>query len=323
LSFVGDALIELPARSARDREARRRRHRDKRVLVARLAALVDAGRPGREADPAAIACSVALAEEIAAVNADPFELDALLEQQAYRLAHWSVAANQLSYRRFFDINTLVGMRSEELDVFEATHAKVLELVRTGALDGLRVDHVDGLRDPEAYLRRLVERAPRTWIVVEKILSVGESVPATWPVDGTTGYELAELLGGLLVDPAGEPALTRLFEEFTGEPFDPRVASRAARLAVMSDALHSELARLTELAVRACAQSPMCRDYTGAEIEAALAEILAGYPTYRRHMTPERRTEIDRARLAAAVAAARDARPELDADLLAFLERALA
>ncbi len=312
LAFIGDSLIELPHPQRHQREERRRRHRDKRVLMARLATLLDD-----------LPCSVALADEVAAVNADPAELDAVLEAQAYRLTHWTVSANQLSFRRFFDITTLVGVRNEDPDVFEASHAKILELVDKGVIDGLRIDHVDGLRDPEAYLRRLKGRAPGAWVVVEKILTAGETLPQTWPIEGTTGYEFMERMSGLFVDPAGEPALTKTFEDFTGQTWDPRAASRAARREVMSDALHSELSRLTDCAVRACAVSPMMRDYTPTEIETALAEILAGTPTYRTYFTSETRAEIDRARLSAAVAAARDARPDLDGDLLAFLENALA
>jgi (1->4)-alpha-D-glucan 1-alpha-D-glucosylmutase len=314
LAFVGDALAVLPMNA--DVDARQRRHRDKTVLMARLAELAEHE-----------ACARAIAAELAGVNADPVELDAVLEAQAYRLAHWSVAGSQLSYRRFFDISTLVGLRSEATDVFEAVHARVLSLVADGSIDGLRIDHVDGLREPGAYLARLVARAPGTWIVVEKILSGGERLPAQWAADGTTGYEVAELLAGLFVDPAGEAELTAAFEELTGQAWHPGAASRAARLAVMSDALHAELARLAELASRLCARVPTCRDYTRGELETALAEILAGFPTYRTYLEdsgpPAPGDDVDRARIAAAVAAARDARPDLDVDLLAFLESALA
>jgi (1->4)-alpha-D-glucan 1-alpha-D-glucosylmutase len=312
LGFIGDSLLALPRPNHSEIEVRRRRHRDRRVLLARLHTLASE-----------LAPSVALADELAAINADPAELDAVLEMQAYRLVHWSTATNQLSYRRFFDINTLVALRNELPDVFEASHARILELVDQGAIDGLRIDHVDGLRDPETYLRRLRERAPNAWIVVEKILTADEALPASWPIDGTTGYEFAEKLGGLFVDPESEGAMTRAFEDYTGQTWNPTAGSRAARREVMSDALHSELARLTELAARACSYSPMCRDYTRTEIETALAEILAGYPVYRTYLTETRRTEIDRARISAAVAAAADAHPELDRDLLAFLEASLA
>ncbi len=312
LAFVGDSLEALPRPHHTETEMRRRRHRDRKVLLGRLAKLRDD-----------LAVAVALADEIAAINSDPAELDAVLEMQNYRLAHWSVSTDQLSYRRFFDINTLVAVRNELPDVFEESHARIFKLYDDGVIDGMRIDHVDGLRDPETYLSRLRERAPEAWIVVEKILIADESLPATWPIDGTTGYDFAEKLGGLFVDPSLEPAMTKTFEDYTGTKWQPRIESRRARHEVMSDALHSERSRLTMLACKACGLAPTCRDYTHAEIEAALGEILAGYPVYRTYLTEARRTEIDRARIASAVIAAADAKPELDRDLLAFLEACLA
>src|SRR5581483_6888655 len=116
---------------------------------------------------------------------------AALDAQPYRLARWRVASQEINYRRFFDITSLIALRAEDPAVFDATHALVLSLLRRGDLDGVRIDHVDGLRLPLAYLRRLREAAgPDAWIVVEKILDDGESLPATWPVQGTTGYEFA-------------------------------------------------------------------------------------------------------------------------------------
>ena len=313
LQFIGDALAALPASA--DVAARHRRHRDKAVLLRRL------GELGARA-------ALAIDDEIAAVNSDPVELDAILERQAYRLAHWSVAGSQLSYRRFFDIASLVGIRAELPDVLAAGHRRIFGWLDDGTVDGLRIDHVDGLRDPAGYLRRLGEAWPAAtappWIVVEKIVGAGERLPASWPVAGTTGYEVMNLLTQLLVDPAGEPALTAAFTDYTGCAWDPAGQSRRARLEVMSDALHSELARLTELAVRACGASPACRDYTRAEIEAALGELFAGYPTYRTYgggggpLDP-----AERARIASAAEAALAQRPELDRDLVGFLEAALA
>jgi (1->4)-alpha-D-glucan 1-alpha-D-glucosylmutase len=313
LQFIGDALAALPRTG--EAAARRRRHRDKAVLLGRLSALGDQ-------------VAAALDAELAAINADPSELDAILEAQNYRLAHWSVAGSQLSYRRFFDIASLVGVRNEAPDVLAASHHRIFGWIVDGTLDGVRIDHVDGLRDPAGYLRRVREVFPPDrppWIVVEKILGHDEQLPASWPASGTTGYDFMEHIGALLVDPEGEPPLTEVFTAYTGQPFDPAGESRRARLEVMSDALHSELARLTELAVRACNTSPACRDYTRAEIETVLAELLAGYSTYRTYLGDERSPSdaADRARIARAAAAARQARPELDRDLVGFLEAALA
>jgi (1->4)-alpha-D-glucan 1-alpha-D-glucosylmutase len=319
LAFIGDALIELPRTS--DVADRRRRHRDKAVLLGRLGEL-----GGR--------VPTAIDDEIAALNADPIELDAILEAQNYRLAHWSAAGNQLSYRRFFDITSLVGICNEQPDVLAASHRRIFGWLGDRTIDGVRVDHVDGLRDPGAYLRRLRDAWPepdsRPWIVVEKILAANEQLPPSWPVAGTTGYDFMEHVGALLVDREGEAGLTEAFAGYTGQPWDPARESRRARHEVMTDALHSELARLTELAVRACATSPACRDYTRAEIETALAELLAGYPCYRTYLGGESgeanedpTAPSDRRRIAQAADAARVARPELDRDLIAFLEAALA
>jgi (1->4)-alpha-D-glucan 1-alpha-D-glucosylmutase len=309
LEFLGEALAALPAPA--EVLARRRRHRHKAVLLARLAALGES-------------ITGALDAELAAINADPIELDAILEAQNYRLAHWSVAGNQLTYRRFFDITSLVGIRVEDPEVLEAGHRRIFGWLADRTIDGVRVDHVDGLRDPGGYLRRLREATPDGWIVVEKILAAGEQLPASWPVDGTTGYDFMEHVAPLFVDPGGEAELTEAFTAYTGQPFDPAGESRRARLEVMTDALHSELARLTELAVRVCATSPACRDYTRTEIETVLAELLAGYPVYRTYLGGDDPAHAaDRARIAQAAQAARLARPDLDDDLVSFLETALA
>lgn len=313
LQFIGESLSALPSSRERDVEPRRRRHRHKAVLLTRLEELIRAQR----------AAADALDAELAAINRDPVELDTVLEGQNYRLAYWTVADSQLSYRRFFDITTLVGIRNEDPDVLEASHRRIFGWLADGTIDGIRVDHVDGLRDPEAYLRRLRARAPAAWIVVEKILVGAEHLPATWPIDGTTGYEFMDRVGQLFLDPDGEQPLTATFTAYTGAAFDPHPESRRARLEVMSDALHSELSRLTALAVRACAASPACRDYTRAEIETTLAELLAGYPVYRTYLGGEQRSPVDLARIAHAASAAIDARPDLDRDLLAFLEAGLA
>ena len=331
LQYLGDALAELPSASSREPVARARRHRDKGVLVRRLLAVC------AEDD----ACRSALDAEVAAINADPAELDTILERQNYRLAHWSVAGGQLSYRRFFDIATLVGIRNEDPEVLEASHRRVFRWLQEGVIDGVRVDHVDGLREPAAYLRRLREVSPGAWIVVEKILAPGETLPRSWPIDGTTGYDFMERVGRLFVDGSTEASLTQLFEAYTGVVFEPAAESRRARLEVMTDALHSELARLTDLAARAAATSPACRDYTRGEVELALGEILAGYPCYRTYLGERGLGErglgerglgerglghpgpAGREQIARAVAAAEAARPALDRDLLAFLEAALA
>ena len=316
MTVIGEALAALPAATTRDAALRRKRHLHKVVLVRRLAELC-ATQP---------AYARALDDVIATTNADPAEVDALLEAQNYRLAHWTVAGSDLAYRRFFDISTLVGLRVEDPAVFAAVHHRIVGWLADGTIDGVRVDHVDGLRDPEGYLIRLREHAEDGWIVVEKILGAGERLPETWPIDGTTGYEWMELVGGLWLDPAGEGPLTAVFEAATGEQFAPAHAARAARLEVLAGPLHSELTRLTELAVRACQSTPAGRDYTRREIEAALAEIIAGYPVYRTYLRPDAPRAAgatDRARIELAASAAALARPELERTLVGLLADMLA
>src|SRR6185369_13206611 len=142
-------------------------------------------------------------------------LHALLEVEAYRLAYWRTAFHEINYRRFFDVNTLIGLRMEEPEVFAAAHALVVELVREGAITGLRIDHVDGLFDPRQYLERLRDAVgAEPFVVVEKILSPGESLPEDWPIDGTTGYDFLNDVAGLFVDGRNARDMRRVWERFT-------------------------------------------------------------------------------------------------------------
>jgi (1->4)-alpha-D-glucan 1-alpha-D-glucosylmutase len=158
------------------------------------------------------------------INANPDALHALLERQNYRLAFWRTAGRDLGYRRFFDINSLIGLRMEDRTVFDDTHLLVRRWLAEGLIDGVRVDHIDGLREPRQYLERLRQVSPAAWIVVEKILQSGEHLP-DWPVAGTTGYDFLNRAGGLLIDPAGEVPLTNYYAEFTGDSIDFAALSR--------------------------------------------------------------------------------------------------
>jgi (1->4)-alpha-D-glucan 1-alpha-D-glucosylmutase len=191
-----------------------------------------------------------------------------LGRQNYRLAYWRTAGRELGYRRFFDIHSLVALRTEDERVFRDTHQLILRWLDQGVLDGLRIDHVDGLRDPEGYLRRLREASSEAWIVVEKILMRGESLPA-WPVAGTTGYEFLNLVGGLFVDPDGENPLTQFYGEFTGEPTDYASLIRQKQDFVLRELLASEINRLTAIFVEICERHRQHRDYTRHELQEAL------------------------------------------------------
>ncbi|MFG3260085.1 malto-oligosyltrehalose synthase [Streptomyces sp. NPDC048172] len=223
-------------------------------------------------------------------------LPELCEAQHYRLAWWRLGRTELNYRRFFTISDLIAVRVEDPEVFEATHATVLQLLREGVVDGLRVDHPDGLADPGAYLRRLHEETEGRWTVVEKILAAGdggtgETLPASWPVAGTTGYDALHHVDGLFTDPDGMPELAALHREFTGAPPDrggewEATLRRAAYRVVVHD-LAAEVERLTRLATRACATAPdlALRDHAPWALRAAVRELLVRLPVYRPYPSP--------------------------------------
>ncbi|WP_327168992.1 malto-oligosyltrehalose synthase [Streptomyces subrutilus] len=194
------------------------------------------------------------------------ELPELLAAQFYRPAWWREARTALNYRRFFTIAELIGVRVEDPEVFAATHAKVLELVRDGVVGGLRIDHVDGLADPGQYLRRLRGAVgPDCWVVVEKILAPREQLPSGWPVAGTTGYDALHRLDGVFTDPAGTAELVRAYTDSTGSAPWEETAGACAREVLTGD-LAAELATLERMA--------------GAELGAAVRELLIAYPVYR-------------------------------------------
>ncbi len=208
---------------------------------------------------------------------------ATLERQHYRLCHWRVAVEELNYRRFFDVTTLAGLRVEDPEVFHATHRLVLQQVREGIVDGLRVDHPDGLADPEGYLARLAQATDNAWVVEEKILEPGERLPGTWRTAGTTGYDALNRVLGLFVDPAGEAALTSLWESETAARASyPQVVDVTKHL-VLTEVLVAEVSRLTELALRVCRTDPLLRDTTRGPLRAALIEVLAAFGVYRAYL----------------------------------------
>jgi (1->4)-alpha-D-glucan 1-alpha-D-glucosylmutase len=309
LAFIADSCGELPLATATDRASTSRRHRDKEVLGGQLARLC--------AEQPEIAAAVDAVVD--ATNADPDRLDALLELQNYRPAFWRTAGRELDYRRFFDVNTLIGLRTEDERVFADIHALVLDWVRRGQLDGLRIDHPDGLRDPKQYFERLRRAAPEAWIVVEKILETGETLPEDWPVDGTTGYDFLNRVGGLFVDPAGEAPLSALATDLTGQATDWPALVRDKKLLVLRELLASDVNRLAEVFLRVCESHRRFRDFTRFELREALAETAACFPVYRTYAQPGGTvSESDDRAIREATAAACGNRPDLPAELFDFL-----
>jgi glycogen debranching enzyme GlgX/malto-oligosyltrehalose synthase len=310
LAFVALSLGRLPDSESTDRASVTRRHQEWEVLRRLLERILTADE--------ALAATVDVV--VAETNADPDALDELLERQNYRLVFWRAAARDLGYRRFFDIDSLVGLRMEDEQVFRDTHALVLGWLGDGVIDGLRIDHPDGLRDPAGYLRRLREARASAWIVVEKILQREESLRDSWPVDGTTGYDFLGRVGGLFVDPAGERPLTELWSGFTGLSADYPAMVRDAKLEVLGDVLGGDVNRLAALLVDVCERHRRHRDHTRHELHEALLEVVAGFPVYRTYVQAEvGEVAVEDARaISTAIDAAKASRPDIDPDLLDFL-----
>ena len=314
LSFIAEGMVNLPLPTVTDEEHISRRHRDRQLLEALLAELLSRNE--------VVARSIDAV--VAETNADADQLDAVLERQNYRLAFWRTADRDLGYRRFFDINTLVGLRTENSNTFDEVHALPLQWASSGLIDGIRVDHVDGLREPTAYLRRLQDAAPNIRIFVEKILQPGESLPEEWPVEGTTGYDFLNLCNGLFVDSDGEEPLTRFYTEFTGQTADFEALCREKKREITNESLGSDLNRLTHLFVQVCEGHRRHRDYTRHQLHEALREVVACFPVYRTYAEADSTALRERCAgyVTAAIGRARADRPDLGDDLFDFLEEVL-
>jgi (1->4)-alpha-D-glucan 1-alpha-D-glucosylmutase len=311
-AFLARAAANLPPAWATDRASVDERHRDKEVLKQHLAALC--------ATSPAVAAAVD--DAVAAINADVDALDLLLDRQNYRLAHWRVGGEELDYRRFFDVTSLAGLCMEDGRVFADTHALVLGWLREGVLDGVRIDHPDGLADPLGYLERLRAEAPEAWIVLEKILEPGEELPEAWPADGTTGYDALGRIGNLFVDPDGEAALTEEYVDATGSPSWPDVRLASKQL-VVDQVLAADVSRLTNRFVAVCEQERRYRDFSRTELRAVIAETLVSFPVYRTYVRPGvPLTPADEHVIASALADAQERRPDLDPELFTLLGRVL-
>jgi (1->4)-alpha-D-glucan 1-alpha-D-glucosylmutase len=253
---------------------------------------------------------------------DPLALHRLLERQHYRLAYWRVASDEINYRRFFEITDLAGVRVEDPQVFEATHALARRLAARGGIDGVRIDHPDGLADPRQYLERLNAVFERAWIVVEKILADYEALPEDWPVHGTTGYRFANVLTGVFVDRAAHSRFDRIWQRFTGERESFDQMAYEARMLIMSTTLAAELHMLAGWLGRIAAGNRRTRDYTESGLRKALAEIAARFPVYRSYVSPRGVADTDRRWIDWAVHAARRASRIADPGVFEFVRSVL-
>lgn len=272
------------------------------------------------------AASEQLDAVIARLNGTPGDpasfdlLDNLIGDQHYRLARWQAGAHGVNYRRFFAINTLVGLRMEDEAVFEETHALLGRLLREGIVTGLRIDHIDGLRDPQTYLDRLqtlaaagrAENAHAPYVVVEKILAREEHLPASWVADGTTGYEFIPQLAGLFTAPENEAAFDAVYKKFTGAAADYEPTVRAKKKLIIGELFANTVLTLAQGLHDLIQVDRRWRDLTVPELSAAISELIAGlgvYRTYRRPGEPIRPEDHAEIMLAGVVAIRENTRIE--------------
>jgi (1->4)-alpha-D-glucan 1-alpha-D-glucosylmutase len=313
LESVVRALAHWPTERA---QARSRRH-ERDALVRRIAKLV--------ADDAAVADDAdAVLDALNGRGGDPRSFDALeqlLGHLPYRLAHWRVAAHEINYRRFFDVNDLAAIRVERDDVFEAVHERVLAWAAQGLVDGFRVDHVDGLLDPARYLARLRARAAPAEIYVEKILAAGERLPDGWPVDGTTGYEHLATTARVLVDGDAASAVRDGWRVRSGEVRGWADVAHASRQLILETALAAELNMLARRLDALSEQHRYTRDFTFASLREALREVLSCFPVYRTYVAPgaDEVAPRDRAAISRAVREAARRNPVVNRSLFEFIE----
>lgn len=250
----------------------------------------------------------------------------LLEQQSYRLASWRTAADDINWRRFFDVNELGGLRVERSAVFEATHGKIFQLISEGLIDGLRIDHIDGLADPRGYCRKLRRRVDSLAggrhlpIFVEKILGEGETLREDWQVDGTTGYEFMNQLSLLQHGPDGFEPLAELWTRHTERPSSFIEEAWLARQQILNGSLAGDFESVAQALLQVARDDVMSRDLTLGAIRRALQELIVHFPVYRTYISARGRSELDDVFFLQALAGARSTLSEGDWPVLDYLEK---
>ena len=326
LENIRRAFAALPDRRTPTAEQVAERSREKAAHQQRLAALA--------ARDSAVGTALEVAvRSFTGTAAEPASFDALhelLELQAFHLAYWRVASEDINYRRFFDVNDLAALRVENEAVFEVTHRLVLQLIGAGKIDGLRIDHIDGLYDPASYLRRLQQRIrevtgnawPRAlYVVVEKISLSFEHLPDEWPVHGETGYHFANVVNRMLIDAATRTRMERVYRTLTGESLEARDVAYQSQQLILRRSLASELNVATNQLARIARSDRSTRDFTFNNLRHALAEVIACFPVYRTYIA-DTVADSDRRYIEWAIAAARRRRAASEAPVFDFVRAAL-
>lgn len=248
-------------------------------------------------------------------------LDQLLGEQLYRLSFWKVAAEELNYRRFFNINELISLRVEEEKVFRHTHALIFKLAREGKFDGLRIDHIDGLYDPLNYLIRIRQELGDLYLTVEKILALNEQLPADWPVQGTTGYDFLNYVGGIFCARQNEKKFSQIYSRFTGLQSSCHDVSSEKKRLIIGKYMAGDVDGLAHLLKQISSRDRHAADVTLYGLRRALVEVLTYFPVYRSYVNDEVSSDEDRLRLREAVQRAKEVNPGLLLELN-FIERFL-
>ncbi|MBV9464124.1 MAG: malto-oligosyltrehalose synthase [Verrucomicrobiae bacterium] len=321
LQSILSSLEHLPSRAETDLEKRKERDREKEVIKRRIQRL-------EEDCPACRELIDRRLRKLEGRAGDPKsfdELEQLLGRQAYRLAFWRVASEEINYRRFFDVAELAAIRMENPEVFAATHKLVLQLIGEGKVTGVRIDHPDGLWDPKGYFERLQASCPEpVYLLVEKILNGDERLRQDWPVQGTTGYDFLNLLNGVFVDRSQESFFDRVYSRFIGRELDYFEVFNTSQKTVMLLSLASEVNQLAFKLKRLARGSRRYRDFTLSSLVFVLREIIACLPVYRTYIDPERGEigPVDRIVLESAVRKARRLNARTDPSIFEFVASTL-
>lgn len=328
LQSISTAFSHVPKRIGLTEDQRGERTREKEVQKRRLALLCERSPEIKNYLLANVGALNGSAETSQSFDA----LHELIKAQAYRLAQWRVAADDINYRRFFDINELAALRMENPYVFSKTHRFILDLVKQRKVRGLRIDHPDGLYDPKRYLCQLhddLEKAtgenpdfPAAYVVVEKILTGNERLRENWPIHGTTGYEFANLVNGLFVDTTAASKMERIYRAFSGRREEYADLVYTCKKLILKVALASELSVLANLLSRIALSNRHTCDFTLNSLRSALAEIIASFPVYRTYVSDRDVSPADRRIVEQAVAQGRKRSNAADLSVFDFIQRVL-